>query len=225
MADRRAVFFIHIPKTGGTTLQAVLENGYPSRLVCPAQIQPEFELIPEEKLAQYRLFAGHYWGLLEKLPEKPIVIAWLRKPLPRAVSMYKHILRDPGHGLHKRAKYDEDFNKLVQFPALRNAQVRHLARNHQEYSAKMADEECLDLAQRIIDEASFVGFTENLENSARALLRFLGWDADQAIPHLNRATNVKGSPLDEERMVLLAEANQLDEVLYEYAWQRWGAFQ
>ena len=144
------LYFLHIPKTGGSSLQSVLEKHFLPEQICPGQVQPEFEKIADNDLLKYRLFAGHFWGVLEKLPVKPVVITWLRKPVPRAVSMYKHILRDPGHVLHEPARNDTDFSELMSTPAFQNSQVRHLARNNSEYHETLADDQCLPLALKVM---------------------------------------------------------------------------
>ncbi|MDZ7783598.1 MAG: sulfotransferase family 2 domain-containing protein [Halioglobus sp.] len=215
------LYFFHVPKTGGTTLQHLLERRYQPGQVCPAQDESQLAELTDGQLAGYRLFAGHYWSLPRRLPGPLRMMTWLRNPLDRAVSMYKHILRDPDHPLHTVAHTAEGFEGMLEHPALRNSQVRHLARVHEAYRRGFTDEQCLPLATAVTDRCFFVGFTEEYQLCADRLFDLLGWEAREEIPRLN--TSASHSPdmdVDTRQRDRLWAVNELDAALYDYARQK-----
>ncbi|WP_041355175.1 sulfotransferase family 2 domain-containing protein [Nitrosococcus halophilus] len=80
------VYFLHIPKTAGTSFQYYLAQYFPGGKICPAQVQAELLQIPAHELQEYRLFAGHFWGLQQLLDQRLALITMLREPLARAIS-------------------------------------------------------------------------------------------------------------------------------------------
>lgn len=217
------LYFFHVPKTGGTTLQYLLERRFAPEEVCPAQDESQLAELADDHLAGYRLFAGHYWSLPRRLPGPLRMMTWLRNPLDRAVSMYKHILRDTGHPLHGAAHNPAGFESMLGHPALRNSQVRHLARVHEAYRRGLTDEQCLPLATAVTDRCFFVGFTEHYRASAERLFDLLGWEDREDIPRLNTADrHSPGVEVDASQREQLWAVNALDAALYDYARRQTG---
>lgn len=212
------LYFFHVPKTGGTTLQHLLVEHFPDDAICPAQDEPGLQALSDASLARYRLFAGHFWSLPARLDSPLRMMTWLRDPLQRAVSMYKHILRDTGHALHAQAMQPDNLDALVTHPALRNSQVRHLARVHPHYQLRMDDTACLPLACETLDACFFIGFSEHYQRSAQTLFQLLGWERELSIPRLNTAEEYSpGVALEPSLEDALRAANALDELLYAHA--------
>jgi hypothetical protein len=207
-----------VPKTGGTTLQHLLAAHFPEEAVCPAQDEPGLQALSDASLAHYRLFAGHFWSLPARLGSPLRMMTWLRDPLQRAVSMYKHILRDRSHALHTQAMLPDNLDALLAHPALRNSQVRHLARVHPHYQPGLDDADCLALACETLDACFFVGFSESYQRSTQTLFQLLGWEQEVSIPRLNTAEEYSpGVALDPSVEAALRKANTLDERLYAHA--------
>lgn len=199
-------------------MQYLLEQHFQEHEICPAQNEPDFAKLPQQGLLDYRLFAGHFWGLPRRVQQPVRTMTWLREPLPRAVSMYMHIRRNPRHRLHEAAISAGGFERILYSPALKNSQVRHLSRLHREHRPDLTDEDCLLLAQEVIDDCFFVGFTERYEHSIDLLFKTLGWDRQGEIPKMNTASQRSpGMTIDPEESRRLDEVNALDHMLYRYA--------
>lgn len=85
------LYFLHIPKTAGTTLISLLDLHFAPDEICPIQLDTKIhELIPE-KIAHYRLIRGHLdYDFYKLLAKKPIYITMLRDPLERVISLYEY---------------------------------------------------------------------------------------------------------------------------------------
>ena len=218
----RPLYFFHVPKTGGTTLQHLLQAHYPPAQTCPAQDEPGLSAISDDELRRYKLFMGHFWSLQQRLRQPLTMITWLRDPVARAVSMYKHILRDANHRLHELSRREDGFTEMLGHPALKNSQVRHLARMQDDYRAQMSDEECLALAQQSLQQCLFIGFTEQYSASTRALFGLLEWRVAADIPELNTASeHSAGVEVSEGKRAQLEAANAQDRALYDHARSRY----
>jgi hypothetical protein len=105
MPDRNEVLiFLHIPKTGGSTVYKILERQYPRaqtlRLESPEIAR--FKTLPAAQRGQYRLVEGHlYFGLHRFIPRASTYITFVAPPiiifipswLPN-VSISKHCLHE-----------------------------------------------------------------------------------------------------------------------------------
>lgn len=83
--------FMHIPKTGGLTLVAILDRFYREDEICPLH-QATWRL-PREKLSKYRLIIAHgsYQEFVSDRIPRPLFVTWLRHPVERTLSVYQHI--------------------------------------------------------------------------------------------------------------------------------------
>jgi hypothetical protein len=109
--EETRIFFSHIPKCGGSSIQAFLSNQFPILSICP-HIMP-IQLALDGNLSQYRLFQGHiHYGLVEILP-KTDVISFFREPVSRTLSLLLHLRRSPDfHPLHHKAK-DKSISEML----------------------------------------------------------------------------------------------------------------
>ncbi|WP_198373668.1 sulfotransferase family protein [Roseomonas rosulenta] len=100
-AGRRLVF-LHLPKTGGTTLHHHFSAFFRPEEICPST-GPDLHLIPPERLAAYRYFAGHFvYDQLRLITGPLFTVTVLRPPVERLLSAYYFLRR---HGAERLARH------------------------------------------------------------------------------------------------------------------------
>ncbi len=124
-------YFLHIPKTAGTSLSSWLLETNKFR-ICPDYLLSDLLNRDFNELKNYNLFRGHFYQYLPCYLEKPLkTFTFLRNPYDRAISHYNHILRAPNHYFHHLAKEQGSFLKFLQDPRtqpmIKNFQVRSLS--------------------------------------------------------------------------------------------------
>ncbi|WP_261503040.1 sulfotransferase family protein, partial [Burkholderia multivorans] len=138
------VYFLHIPKTGGSSLISFLEDQFDRDEVCPAQVLDELFALPKEAVDRYKLFRGHHWYGIEAFVGRRLThITMLREPVQRTVSWYLHALRHADTYRHQQMN-DEGWSLLdfVRHPEtnwdLVNTQTLFLAADF-DYEKLMSD--------------------------------------------------------------------------------------
>lgn len=87
-AGGRTLFFLHLPKTGGTTLHHHFAEAFAPEEICPERFS-NLHGIPAATLATYRYFSGHFnYEQLRLVPGPCYVVTVLRDPAERILSTY-----------------------------------------------------------------------------------------------------------------------------------------
>jgi Sulfotransferase family len=162
----KKLFFLHIPRTGGTSLISHLDKLFDSADICPAHEQFEFENIGAQgMLESFDFYRGHFGiNLIEKISGDKTLITWLRKPIPRVFSTWRYLRKLPPPFTESESK------DMVQ-------QIRsdvNLAHTH----------DFPDFCKAILDQGRLSFF-----NQATVLLGLgRGWDVAKAgIPSVNES--------------------------------------
>jgi hypothetical protein len=216
------LFFLHIPKTAGTSFSTILASQFAPQEICPFPydgFESQLRLTPHESLLPYRLMHAHCdYTIYRLLPRIPVFITMLREPTSRFISTYHHIRRDPTHRLH-RIVTAEDLS-LLEF-------VRHTAAQklHNQMLARLAggaahldDQTRLDIAQARLFAMPFAGLTEHFAESIHLLAYTFEWQITSAAMHLNAAPHQQTqSEPDDQVIEAIQTANSLDVRLYQFA--------
>ena len=89
---RPTIAFIHLLKTAGTTLNALLAEHFQPDRICPIH-DNRLDLYPLIELSQFDLFSGHFdWFSVDLIPRERIKrVAVFRSPKARLLSFYRFL--------------------------------------------------------------------------------------------------------------------------------------
>ena len=232
----RRIFFIHIAKTGGVSVE---ENLIKETSMAPCPAYNWRELFQEKYISEYKLFVGHLQYFCKDIIGDAFRFTILREPIERAMSGWEHINRDIKHPLNA---------SLSEAPTIKLALTHHALHRHisnsmtrflgcrpefSKYdSAEIAirralkcipDRVMLENAKKCIDELDYIGFTETLNADMLGLFDALNIECKREegliVKNQNPLKKAIGyrALLDNETVELLKSANELDHELYEYA--------
>jgi hypothetical protein len=130
-----ALVFVHIAKTGGTSLDHLISEHFAPESICPERFN-NLHLYTAAELAAYNLFSGHFDLISTRLIPRANIhrISILREPSERLISFYRFarahpassaLVADPHFGLAKECKVEEYFeNEWVRRSSLINNHYR-----------------------------------------------------------------------------------------------------
>lgn len=233
LQEDEQLFFLHVPKTAGTSLIAVLDQRYTVDEICPLDrgTVAEYLSLPEKERQRYKFIRGHFpYPLISHL-RKPRTITFLRDPIKRTLSAIHHHKR-----LEKQGKsYFPDIHlasltvqQFLDHPLLGsvvcNDGVKYLLGKRQFLTLSPATR--LSLAKEHLDAFDFIGITECFHDSLELLAYTFGLFPIQDYPVLQAAPREeKSEEVLPQVLERLAEANRAEIELYEYGkklfQQRW----
>ena len=181
-----AIAFVHIPKSGGTTLHHLLKQISSVAFVNLGMHRPVSIRCP---------------------PGKHRYITFMRNPVDRVWSYYRMVLRGEGslyeifadHGIEHFLRHCRE---------ARNAACRYIGGE----PYREPDRTCLERAWSNLQHFYFVGRFEHLDTDTRHLFDLLGKeDRKFPVPHLRRGENSLRTAREEE---IIVQYNRLDIELY-----------
>lgn len=216
------VVFLHIGKTGGSTLGRILRRNFPRRdtlvVRTPGRSREEaltsLAAVPEATRARLQLVMGHtIYGVHELLPRNAVYVTMLRHPVALAVSQYAYVLSRPGHRHHDAARDMSLAEYIVSglSPEMNNSQTRAISGAlGAPYGGNPPD--MLDLAlDNVANHFVAVGLTERFDES---LVLFEHRLALRRLPYV-RANVARHKPaVTDEALRLIHEYNENDLRLY-----------
>ncbi len=199
---------LHIPKTGGTSFNVILENSFGIRNCHTNQTDRSTFTQADLNFARkcypgMRSLVGH--NLVDPGQLKvsnAFFMTILREPIARVISHFQYSVQN-GHNQKSFAE------TLRASENLENLQVKLIAGGSD-----------LDKAKRFLERCAFVGLTEKFDLSLRVLERLSPWKLKLNYERrmVARGNELKDSLKRDERMIELArEYNKLDIELYEFA--------
>jgi hypothetical protein len=224
------VYFLHIPKTAGTSLTEFLQSHFDPDASNPLESFGSFLTTPRETLDRYQFLGGHFYFDVEKLlGRRPRIVTVLRDPVERAISHYHHARRETKHYAHEIVKNQSllDFARDPRMlPLHANYQTRYLGLelDHRALAEDVIkgdgagssieqqlegfapggfdDPAMLDRARRRLAECAFVGIAEWLDPTIQLLAHQFGWPLPAAAPKRN--LNFQPPSIDDETAEAIA---------------------
>jgi len=228
----RPFFFLHIPKTAGTTLNGVFDDNLTRERILDLYTESQHRALADityEEIARYRMVRGHVFiADFAHILDGPVpfrVFTFLRDPVQRVISEYYFLKRWPKSHLYEYL--NKNNVSLLEYVTGEDRVLRHRGRNNMVNSlsgVRRGDlEEGLELAwHHLCNRFEFFGILERFDESLLMLKRLMGLGS---IFHEKR--NVRGTSLDRpvtrEEFETICEYNRYDIRLYERAVEEFGA--
>jgi len=218
------VTFVHIPKTGGTTLHNVLSRFYPED-ICRhvTKVSEPLRDFAVKKAATPSpfLIKGHL-GINEVSGiTGNYIFTFLRPPVARVVSHYYFLKEQPTvkhySYLNSPGTSIESFYALKEKKDIDNCLVRYIGGEHETPFGEIGEEHYLRAAERIKEGIDFIGLQEFYNES----LLFLAEDLEAPLPvyRIKNVTRTKEN-VSKATLEFLKEANKWDIKLYDLARDR-----
>ncbi len=241
------VYFLHIPKTAGTTLRRILEPLWPIDTVCPHHLWRGFLNQPPAAMRDSLLYWGHFGARFDPFFEAAFAtVTMVRSPVERVISMHRFVQQRPKSQWHDLAtRVAPTFSAFIRHPdgrkICRNGQARALG--DLEVPGELAaywagaavddeilefpdqpDAVLLDNGRATLERCRAVGVAEHFDISVQVILDALGALAVGPVAPANVA-DAPSSPaaLSDADLELVLELNQLDLALYREAVDRLAA--
>ena len=233
------LFFIHIPKTAGTTFNAFLDQQFPLEKVVQDGFFGKHELYVRkidlegclDQLKQFSLFRGHYgYEVCDALIPDYTTLTILRDPCKRVVSLYNDWRCKSQESLANAPELEKSLATLAKqlpfeaflqadHPLLpyffHNGQARLLAHN---FGCELEGTDLQKLAMSHLDTIDYVGVTEAFDLFLWGLCERFGWHYPQELQPLNLTRDgLKVEDLDSSVLATIAAKNEVDLALYDRA--------
>lgn len=225
------IIFLHVPKTAGTTFFQIVSKQYDENKIFyidgmnVKKSLEHFKSLDNKTRNLYSCIYGHQpFGMHKFFNEKTYYITLLRDPIERIISHYHYVLRTPTHYLHKTVKSNKislkEYAKSGISSELSNGQTKLISGDE----SNSSNQEILIKAIKNIDNHFYcVGFSDFFDETILLLKRKLGWkdvyySKKNVAPKGSSKRIIPQSTIDE-----IAEANELDIKLYDYALQKFKA--
>lgn len=235
-SPEQPLYFLHIPKTAGTSAITFLQRLLEAGAYCPAQNWGTMARLTREQAASYGVYHGHFQNLLDGyIGKRTTKFTFVREPVAATISFYGEVKRTPESVMNIHASLFDFVADDGTFPG--NFQCEQLIAASEFLVSGEEDTpwvnsvleriRALDPTERVarakhaICEMAFAAPTERLDDGLYVLSHLLGrYDATR-IPRENvGARKLRPEDLDERTRHLIEEKTWADRELWEFVCRR-----
>jgi len=240
--DSPRIIFMHIPKTGGTTLRAALRRSYADGTFFLPDVPDEndgrylryireevesfqfnedlhkrhlsgFEALDPDAQANVQLFMGHFWyGAHARVPGPCRYFTMLREPIERSLSLYAHRVAHQG----LTVPIDRYFQTARDWE-LDNGQTRRLAGLEIGNPHQPVTERTLEVAKEHLAMFGAVGVTERFNETVLAITTSIARPTLEYGWDNPSSDRAQRDALDPAVLRVHIERNEYDTELHRYA--------
>ncbi len=214
--------FLHVPKTAGTTLRAIIERQYAPEEVYTVydgaedhHSQEELKALSPEAQKSIKAYCGHVsFGVHRHLEQRPRYVTILRDPVERVISYYHHVMT-----LIPRWKSQPI--SLVKFIQGRkdiqvdNLQTRLLSGVEKPFNG-CSDDMLWKAIENIETQFHFVGLSEQFDESLQFIAEHFGWESPYYVRENEGINRPPRDYYSELEMNVVRNHNRLDAILVSY---------
>jgi hypothetical protein len=226
------LFFLHVPKTAGTTLVDILVKHFPKdRIVSygldetgPFSVNKNEVDVREHFKKALFIRAHEGYDFIQYLYH-PVVITFLRHPYKRTISAYLHMQRHNPDRILVQAKQARPergetepvgFLEYLKLSHSMNRMVAMIGGFTRKEMLRLDGQMMLEVAKSHLDSIPFFGLTERFDESLDLMNYIFNW---KPVDYQKLNTSPEGQKLEitPETQQALEECNILDMQLYEFA--------
>ncbi|MBT2686890.1 sulfotransferase family 2 domain-containing protein [Bacillus sp. ISL-47] len=227
MTSNQILIHVHIPKTGGTTLNKIINNNYNDGLIKSVYDTDEsvrnlkFKELSKKNIS---CIEGHFpFGIHAYFNVPYVYITLLRNPIDRVISEYyfTHSFSWPSWLDKNNPDHKKYFNlsleDFIKYPAMRNKQTRFISGN---FNTELLDCDLNKAIENIEKYFIVAGTTEMFDESVFLMKEMLGWKNSKYIKSNVTKKRPKLNDLTSDIRQLIEEYNKFDLELYSFAKRR-----
>jgi hypothetical protein len=242
---KKLLYFLHIPKTAGTSLNNILKSKFETQKVYPFATYHQVFTNSKLDLDSYDIIAGHFtMSFIQNLKSTPNIITVFRNPISRVVSAYNHFMREPEANFEFNYFKKCNIKKALQtYPWLfSNQQVKHLGwnqniltvpkykipipfsiENWKEFHGNIKINEIYKKACENLEKLFLFGFTDRIDEFINNLFIKMNWELPFEIPSKNKAKDnqITETDLSPDIIEIIEKLNEHDIKLYQHARKRY----
>jgi hypothetical protein len=241
------LYFVHIPKTAGTSIYSFLDRHFLPNQVFPADLaawhQEGMAKMPPESIDRFSCVRGHLYhrqlGRFFAASQKRIVpITILRRPLSQLLSEYDMVVNDPNGPFHDEAldaglTFEEFLHRPRYFAHYAdnpdtqglhsfNRQAAHLLLQREENPYQLPPSAWWDESTRMLSDYPVIGLSERFDDTLQLLAFTFGWRCPMQGPRLNPMRGER-STVSDEVATKVQKLNAVDFQLYDWASNRFDS--
>ena len=239
------LYFLHIPKTAGTSFFDFLENQFEYHQIHPRLKDKHFIKEKRYNFSNSNLLRGHIgYGIYQSVSKNLIYVTMLRSPIDQVLSRYAQFTspiymdKHPDE-LTRKIDLLDMLNDEKQSRRFFNPQTRFIAsdldittkrKNNLDGEERPTtmnilemevpeknNKELLQTAKKRLEKFKFVGLTEYFKESIWLLCYTFGWKPTSKFPQVNLSkSRLKKENISSELTEKILENTKLDRDLYEF---------
>ena len=203
---------MHIPKTGGTTLNDIFKKSYAENEIydhVPLEaMRNHFSQLKEEDKKEIKAISGHHFHGIHDLFSKPYTyFTMMRNPIERVISLYYFLKTYPGY--YEENMRNMSFEEYIDWdPQARNGQIHQICGQNSQLS--------LEKAKENLKVFEVVGITEMFNESLLLLKNKFNWANIEYKKENVTKSRPRISELSPKIIKKIEKNNELDIELYEF---------